>query len=76
MVSPLFLKFVGKNRVKEKKIPYFGDEFREISLIFNVQCWQLWPGSVHDSRFFRDLCTLFERGKENINIKLHYIHLS
>jgi len=29
---------------------------------------------VHDSRFFRDLCTLFERGKENINIKLHYTY--
>jgi len=40
MVSALFLKFEGKNRVKEKKIPYFGDGFWEIILIFNVRCWQ------------------------------------
>ncbi len=31
-----------------------------------------WPGSVHDSRIFREshLCTLFERGKDNINVML------
>jgi len=39
MISVLFLKFVG--RVKNKKIPYFGDGFWEISHILNVQCWQL-----------------------------------
>jgi len=38
MISALFLKIEGKNRVKEKKIPYFGDVFWEISLIFNVRC--------------------------------------
>jgi len=37
-ISTLFFKFVGKNRAKKKKIPYFGDGFRENSLIFNVQC--------------------------------------
>jgi len=44
MICVLFLKFVG--RVKNnKKIPYFGDGFREISLIFNVQSWDdSWTG--------------------------------
>jgi len=44
MICALFLKFVGKNRVI--KIPYFGDGFREISLIFNIQYWQLCFGGV------------------------------
>ncbi len=35
-----------------------------------------WPGSVHDSRIFREshLCTLFERGKDNINVMLTVLH--
>ncbi len=35
-----------------------------------------WPGSVHDSRIFREshLCTLFERGKDNINFMLTVLH--
>jgi len=37
MISVIFLKFVG--RVKKKKIPYFGDGFWEIFLIFNVDSW-------------------------------------
>jgi len=34
-----------------------------------------WPGSVHDSRIFRDshLYTLFERGKENYTYQAHCI---
>ncbi len=33
-------------------------------------------GSVHDSRDFREshLCTLFERGKDNINVMLTVLH--
>ncbi len=32
--------------------------------------------SVHDSRIFREshLCTLFERGKDNINVVLTVLH--
>jgi len=38
MISVLFLKFVG--RVKNKKSLILGMD-SGISLIFNVQCWQL-----------------------------------
>jgi len=38
MISVLFLKFVG--RVKKKKIPYFGDGFRE-SLDCRLDMWEI-----------------------------------
>lgn len=35
-----------------------------------------WPGSVHDSRIFREsnLCPLFEHGKENVDVRLTVLH--